>query len=282
MERMERLEVDGVPFEVRFQGFDRPLGVRLAGGGEVSLAPWTCREHLRALGLYLVPGQEGLTLDAPGFCGEVLARSGLSGAQADALAPLALWWASGGGETRAARAGDDGELRLGAYRFQLRPWTQGERMKALADGLGTRPEGGPAFDAATYLGAMLRASVRSVSPSGQQLEDLDAATTAGLLEAVVALNVPDGDSEGALQEQLRLGTQEMAATTLRLCRALGWTPSQVWATPAPEVDRLLRLLDHVEGPAAVPPGRAPLARPRAPRLADHPDAIVIQIEDDPA
>jgi hypothetical protein len=65
--------------------------------------------------------------------------------------------------------------------------------------------------------------------------------------------------------------------TLRLCRALGWTPTQVWATPAVEVDRLLRLLDRTAS-QRIDARRRPVSR--APSLADHPDATVIRIEDD--
>ena len=102
------------------------------------------------------------------------------------------------------------------------------------------------------------------------LDDLDARATAVLLHATVALNLA-GEEEEALLEG-GPAAREWAARTLRLCQALGWTPARVWATPAAEIDRLLRLLDMVR-PQALPA--------RAPRLADHPDATVIRIEDDP-
>jgi hypothetical protein len=91
-----------------------------------------------------------------------------------------------------------------------------------------------------------------------------------LLHATVALNLA-GDEEEALLDG-GPAAREWAARTLRLCQALGWTPARVWATPAAEIDRLLRMLDLVQ-PAAPP--RPP------PRLADHPDATVIRIDDDP-
>ena len=58
-------------------------------------------------------------------------------------------------------------------------------------------------------------------------------------------------------------------------RALGLTPSQVRALPAAEVDRVLDLLaqDAAANPVAAP------RRSRRPRLADHPDAVVILAED---
>jgi hypothetical protein len=188
-----------------------------------------------------------------------------------------LWWASGGDGLE--RRDVEGGVELGGRRFRLRAWTQLERMRALSGSVETRTEGGTSFDAAAYLGAMLRASVQAMEPEGPGLEDLDAATTAGLLDAVVALNVPDAEEPGGLPDEAP-GAKEMAAVTLRLCRALGWTPSQVWATPAPEVDRLLRLLDLTEGSPVARSAPAPAARTGGSRLADHPDAIVIHIEDD--
>jgi hypothetical protein len=269
------IEVDGSSFRVRFNGFHQPLAVEVSGGEELSLPPWTCREHLDALRQHLMPGEAGLALDTPAFCDEVLARSGIQGFRARELAPLALWWASGGGGVQ-ARCGEDGLLQVGPRRFRLQPWTQGDRMKALAESLGVEPNGAPRFDAAAYLEAMLKRCVEILDPAGQPLGEIDAEATAALVTAVVALNVPE--SEDALGMQPGVATRELAVMTLRICRALGWTPSQVWALPAPEVDRILALLDATEGTAVE---RATLAvRTGPPRLADHPDAIVIQIEDD--
>jgi hypothetical protein len=125
---------------------------------------------------------------------------------------------------------------------------------------------------------MLEASVRSVEPAGTELRTLDSASTAALLEAVVALNVA-GEEEAAL-----LSSPEIATSTLRICRELGWTPGQVWATPAPEVDRLLRLMEAARGaaPSRADAGRgpSPLPPPMGSGIASHPDAIIIQIEDD--
>jgi hypothetical protein len=271
------LEVDGGQYPVHFQGFHEPLHVWTRSGGRLALSPWTCGEHLRALGRHLRPEGEGLALDERAFCGEVLARCGVEPAQEEELAPLALWWAAGGGESQ-ARPGPDGWLTLASCRIRLRPWTCGERLRAQGLSLRAGPGGGRSFDAGVYLAAMVEASVDAVEPPDVRVESLDAASTVALLDAMVALNVP-----GAWEEQLA-GTEEAAAMTLRLCRELGWTPSQVWATPAPEVDLLLRLLDQVQGVRRPAPGRTPVPRAPSgpPRIADLPDAIVIQIEDEPA
>ena len=91
--------------------------------------------------------------------------------------------------------------------------------------------------------------------------------------AAGALNLCDDEDEALLQGGP--AARECAARTLRLCQALGWTPARVWATPAIEVDRLLRMLDLVQPSAAAP-------RPAGRRsLADHPDATLIRIDDDP-
>jgi len=277
MQSSSAIEVDGVAYQVHFQGFREPLHVHLQGGREIALRPWTCGAHLDALGRHLRPAPAGLALDAPSFCGEVLADSGLSADLLPEIGPLALWWAAGGDARPPARPDADGWLELDGARVQLRPWTHGERLRALGDSVVTGPDERTSFDVAAYLGAMLRASVRAWAPGPpRDPRELDAASTAALLDAVVALNVPEGLLEDDLSERLRAGAQEVAALTLRLCRALGWTPSQVAAAPAAEIDRLLELLDVVEGRAGASAAAAP-----TPRIADHPDAVVIQIEDDP-
>ncbi len=277
MEATSILEVDGSQYPVHFQGFHEPLHVWTRSGERITLSPWTCGEHLRALGRHLRAEGPGLTLDERAFCGEVLARCEQGPTHEEELAPLALWWAVGGGEPR-TRPDPAGWLALASCRVRLRPWTCGERLRAQGRSLRAGSGGERSFDAGAYLAAMVEASVDLVEPPGARVETLDAESTVALLDAVVALNVP-----GEWEEQLA-DSEEAAAMTLRLCRELGWTPSQVWATPASEVDLLLRLLDRVRGgdqpaPAPTPTPRAPS---RPPRLADFPDAIVIQIEDEPA
>jgi hypothetical protein len=278
MEPSSTLEVDGVEYPVHFQDFHQPLHVWLRSGEHVSLRPWTCAEHLRALGSCLRPGGEGVALDEHAFCGEVLARSGLDHAQEEELAPLVLWWTAGGG-TPEVHMSMDGWLELASCRVRLRTWTYGERSRALNRCTRTRPEGGQSFDAGAYLAAMVDASVCEVVPAGVRVEELDAASTVALLDAVVMLNIPNGE----LTEQT-VASEEEVATMLRLCRELRWTPSQVWTTPAPEVDRLLQLLDREREGAQSPPEPAPVPRGPAstPRMADFPDAVVIQIEDESA
>jgi hypothetical protein len=287
---LSRVEVDGIVYRVSFRGFGAPMAVLLDGGGEVTLSPWTCADHLRALAAHVTAEGGALALDPDGFAGDVLAKSGIRGAAAEEIKPLALLWAAGGAGASGpaeepTRAAPEGWIDLGGGRARLRAWTSAERLRALRDTTVASDAGG-AIDLIGYLERMIAASVAEVEPRGYDVRGCDAAATAALLDAVLAINVPDpredifDDSPAA---------RELAAATLRLCRALGWTPSQVLSTPAPEVDRLLRLLDRVEGPSAgaPPPGtiaRTPVAP--SPSFAGHsawvgqPDAIVIRIEDD--
>lgn len=267
---MSRLALDlsGTPCLLDFEGFHRPLGVT-AGTTAFALAPWTYRRHMDTLRASTRAAGADLRLDTRRLGAAVLAGLDLPDPVARALEPLALWWAAGGDDALPAPPLEGEWLDLGpAGRARLRPWSERQRFAALSAALSG--EGDDTwFDPVSYLDAMVRASLL-VLDGPAPLDDLDARATAVLLHATVALNLA-GDEEEALLEG-GPAAREWAARTLRLCQALGWTPARVWATPAAEIDRLLRLLDMVR-PA---PRQA-----RTPRLADHPDATVIRIEDDP-
>ena len=259
------IDVDGLVYATDFQGFDKAMNARSVAGAEVDLRPWPLSAHLTALDECVVPTAHGLALDSRELSRRVLAHSGVAEDAQTRFAPLALWWASGGEALPAALGG--GWYDCGGVRLHLRPWTSGERFQAMArcrraDGDGER------FDLGAYLRAMLETSVVTVEPA-RALDELDSGATRSLLEAVIDLNVV---SPEALADSIP-DTPEADRVTLRLCRALGWTPTQVWATPAVEVDRLLRLLDRTAASETAAPARVA-------RLADHPDATVIRIEDD--
>lgn len=259
------IDIDGLVYATDFQGFHTAMNARTPAGEQVELQPWPLRAHLAALEECVFPTRHGLALDGRAFSRRVLEHSQVSENQHEAFGPLALWWASGGKTSPAALGGDWYEV--GAMRAQLRPWTGGERFLTLSR-CRLAGEDGIRFDLGAYLRALLEASVVTLEPS-RPLDELDSAATRALLEAVIALNVADSHASA---ESLP-NTPEAARLTLRLCRALGWTPTQVWATPAPEVDRLLALLDRIESDGT----RAPA---RSTGLAQHPDAVVIRIEDD--
>ena len=167
------------------------------------------------------------------------------------------------------------------FGVRLEPWTSGDRLKALATSVVAGPDGTHGFNAGDYLREMLSASVVETDPEQLNIWELDSNASAILVDAVVGLNVPKNPLAMGSAQGLETGTRQVALSTLRLCRYLGWTPSRVWATPASEVDVLLSMLDVVEGTATgLPPEPEQESRYRG--LAAHPDAIVIQVEDDPA
>jgi hypothetical protein len=251
-------EIDGVAFRGRFAGFAQPLEVRQPGQPPVSLRPWPYRAHMQALSESLFAGHGGLTLDGLYFASRVLGWSGIPDARLAALAPLALWWAAGGDHETGSDPCD-----LGVSRVTLRPWSEGDRLAALRAVRRMHT-----FDAPAYLDRMVRASVAAFTPA-TQLDTLDSHATARLLEAVVALNASDPAEDPLLGDGP--DGAETARTILALCRALGWTPAQVLAAPAVEIDRLRRLLALAE------PVPAPARSVRS-RLADHPDAVIIRFE----
>lgn len=270
MARLE-LNLSGQPCVLDFDGFHRPLGVT-AGAFALTLPPWTYRRHMDTLRACTHASGTELHLDSAGLCAAVLAAPAVPDALRRQLEPVALWWAAGGDEALPATP-DDGEwLPLGAdSRARLRPWSERQRLAALNAALSHDADDGDDtwFDPVAYLDAMVRASLLQLD-GPTPLDSLDARATAVLLHATVALNLRDDEDDALLQGGP--AAREIAARTLRICQALGWTPARVWATPAAEVDRLLRLLDLL-----VPPAPAPRRR----SLADHPDATVIHIDDDP-
>lgn len=256
--------------------------------------PEPMREQLRPLALWWALGRAP-EADQPD------ARSD-SGTSADALAGTDAGPDAGfdpGHDAPPARDAD-GWIALGpALRAQLRPWTWGERLAAQRARLEQTPEGLD-FDAVAYLERMLAACVQRVENAAGEavpLELLDAGATRTLLAAVTAMNHPDRQATAPLAEL----PPALATATLRLCAALGWPPGRVLAMPAAEVDALLALLDAAEGHGPDGPGgpggrlaggltlqpRAPAparpwvtTTPARPRIADHPDAVVILFGND--
>lgn len=247
------VEIDGVVFRGQFNGFAKPLKIALPVGDIFVLQPWRYADHMAALRQSLFCGDSGLILDSQYFASRVLAASQIPEVHLPTLAPIALWWAAGGEDQPPHDEGD-----LGTCRVTLRQWTEGERLAALraAHHAGT-------FDPPLYLDRMVGASAVAFAPESE-LDQLDSLATARLLAAVVTLNVPD-----AAADPLLTGGEEEARAMLALCRRLGWTPAQILAAPAAEVDRMRRLLELVD------PAPQRIMRTGG-RLADHRDATVIQ------
>jgi hypothetical protein len=283
---MQTLVIDEQSFAIEFSGFSQPLRARLLGDGSaaIELRPWRCIDHLDQLRSTLRVGDGGLELDADAYADAVLDRSAASEGDRDLFRGLALWWASGREpEARrepAARVDGDGWVALDGEgtSARLRTWTWGERLAAQRQHLHVDDDAGESaveFDPVDYLVAMLeRCLVELRGPAAASWTQLDARASRRLLAALVDLNHVDDKSD-----PLSTLSPALAASTLRLCAALGWTPQQVLAAPAPEVQRLLSLLDKTQGsPPSRPHRRAP-AQPRRPSVADHPDAVVILFSD---
>lgn len=274
------LEICGQPHELRHAGWDQPLELRTrAGGASWCLPPWRYRDHLAGLraGLHLAPiapaGEEPLALDTQRYLGGMAAYAGLDPATRAERLPLALWWAGGGDAAPAVRRDASGVTEIDGLSFRLQGWSERARLAALLACLIEEPgEGaGGRFDAVAYLDAMVR---QTVLAEGDVLDELPTHWALPLIDEVVGLNVVKPEAEPLPMAGPR--AQAAAAQTLRLCRALGWTPSQVWAAPAAEIDRLNALLDRVEQRHAT---TAPPVAARRSRLAEHPDAVLIRIED---
>lgn len=272
-EGREIVEIDGRRYAVRrLHGpYGTALELERGPAGALRLRPWTLADHLAALDTTTYLEGQAPRLDPARLAAAVLART--CDAQLDAaaiaeLTPLALWWA--GGAAPPARPDRDGALDLSCGRVRLRPWSSLARARALDRCLDPRTG---ALRIGSYLAQMIAASTTApFDPLALAGDD-----AAALLDAVTAINTPAHDLASGP------GSTELARNTVRLCRALGWTPGQVWATDAVELDRLLALLDRVEQPAPpAPVRRAPPPRPPvAPgsRLAAFPDAVVIEVGD---
>ncbi|AKQ66590.1 hypothetical protein A176_003502 [Myxococcus hansupus] len=268
------IEVDGRCFVVCVGAPGETLEVDTSTGERVRLGRWSFDAHLAALDRHASVNAQGLHFNAEGFAREVLCGLEVPAAYQTELAPVALWWAAVGGYETSAGVQEDGWLRAGSVRARLRPWTFAERSQALSESTHPSEGGGKAFNLERYLRRMLQTSLVSLEPAGMALSMLDGATTSALLEGALFLNDTGGRDEDVRLKAADADSQAFARVTLRLCKSLGWTPSQVWETPAAEIDRLLTLLEMTEP-------SAPAQRPaqRAPSLADHPDAVVIQVED---
>lgn len=266
------IEVDGIAFNVQFAGFHTDMTATSPAGETVRLQPWRLRQHLAALRQSLFVTTDGLRLDTRAFSSLVLGESGVSDDLAPGFSSLALWWAAGGDPAPHSGPALTGWLDLGPARVNLRPWSNGERLQALGRCLSGEGDAA-SLDTVAYLEAMLSASVVGFDPP-LDAGDLDAAATARLLDVVVELNAPAAGQVDSVLASAIGDSEHLTRATLRLCRSLGWTPSQVWSAPAAEVDRLLALLERLE-PA---PPSAPAEH--SPGLADLPDAVVIRIEDD--
>lgn len=238
------LEVDGVCYDLDYDGHDQPLAARAAGGAVIRLAPWRLDQHLRALGHAARASGGELSLDAAAYAEQVLG-------DAELLAqwgPLALWWAAGAGDAAVSPA------------CSLRPWTLLERAGAVQAALD--PETGR-FDTGRFLSLLLAACVRW--NGGTDPRTLPIAQGGPLLATACRLCAPEPLLPPAVDDPA------LRELTMRVCAALGWSPAQVWQADAVEIDRIVALLDRA-------PGRRPTHGLST--LADLPGTTTIRIDED--
>lgn len=238
------LEVDGLVYKLDYHGHDRPLAARLGEDLALELQPWRLGQHLVALDQALAVDRGGLALDDAAYAAQVLAGAG----EVTRWGPLALWWAAG--------AANEGPPQG----YALRPWTLLERASAVR--AARDPETG-GFHVGRYL-SMLVACCVARAGGGEPLA-LPMCQGGPLLAAACRLCAPEPLLPAVMDDPA------LRALTMRVCTALGWSPSRVWQTPAGEIDQVLALLDRT--PASRP-------RPKLSALADLPDTHTIHFEDE--
>lgn len=267
---MRELVIEGLRYAVTPGGVSGSLRATMREV-EVELAPWTWADHLAALRRHLRAQGGRLVLDEEGYAREVLRQATLDEESRAFLVPLALWWAAGG-DRRAAPSTPDpaGWVHLGAgLRAQIRAWSWRQRlavMRACVEAVGDAHVVDPLGIVERLLATTLLVLEHSDTGRVQQLGAVDAAVAHELLATLTELCMPSPDPTDDAWHQ----DPAIAAQVLRLCGALGWTPSQVLDAPAAEVDVLRWLLERGE------PGDAAPSRRRALRLHDHPDAMVLE------
>ena len=253
--------IDDVTYNVRFEGFEVPLEITLSDGTEASLMPWTYREHMEALRQNLLVNGKSIDIDESGFAGFVLQRSGIPEMYHEELSKLAIFWASAGNEQKNTTQNEDW-FDFGNMKLKMSPWSTLEREQAISGNLESVGDG-ETFDVIGYLDAMIRQSIQDMEPV-VDLNELDPLVMTSLFKSVLEMNAPTP----LLPENVS------AEKTLRLCSALGWTPTQVWNAPAVETDRLLALLESMQPETVAAPPTSTSS------LANHPDAVVFHFEDD--
>ncbi|MEM7158024.1 MAG: hypothetical protein AAF799_34605 [Myxococcota bacterium] len=267
---MNDVEIDGRPYAVALGEGGQPLRARV-DDGEFEFPAWTWGDHRDALRRHLdvVDGQ--LVLDEAGYARRVLARAEVADEHHARLVPLALWWAAGAGSVVSPRPVPNEWLDLGrGVRAKVRAWSFRERMVVLRECLEYRAEE-PFIDPLVLVERLLSDGVLALEDDGEEriddLDGLDAVVVHALLAALTEYSMPGAN---AVDDAL-LDDPVLASQVLRVCRAMGWTPSRVLEAPAGEIDALVALLGPQEAPARTL-RRAP-ARSR--RLHDQPDAMVL-------
>jgi len=295
---MRTVVIDDVAYTVVFQGVDKALQIKVTNGEVVTLLPWLLRDFIPVLAVCLIHSMDGLQLNRTQYAQAVLRHSSVSKLYWQELALLALWWGCGANSDMNITELDNGQLRLGRYLFELRGWSGHQRMTALSvctleqqDNM--HLDGEFSFDLVQYLRLMVQSSVISACQSESKqpidIDVLDCATALALINRVISLNVV-----GSLDSEIKLwsvgaSTRQVAQKTLTLCKVLGWGPTQLWALPAAEIDRLYAMTQllqedrsqliqsQIYSNRASPPA---VNASHSSRFTSDPDSTFIQIKSD--
>ena len=192
----------------------------------------------------------------------------LPAAAGDALLAAALEMLEQEREGLALRRTDlaDGvRLEAAGLTLKLRPWTFGQRNRALAACL-RLTDGQPRLDQPAFERTMVcTCTTRLTDEKALPLMPADVANwPVPLGEAVVQLldelNGVDPGRDAVLQACVRQGIAHPDLTLLHLCQTFGWTPEAVESLAAHQAERLLGALRALGAP---PPGQqtAPASHP---------------------
>lgn len=237
----------------------------------LELPHWSAAQHLDAMRRHLVPGPAGLDLDGEGYAAEVLASTEAPVTRWGELVPLALWWATRPDLDTASDV-QDATLHDGS-RVELHDCTWRERLTAACEGLVQSPDGA-AIDVVRVMEGLLERVVERIEAPGGQCRSWRALGGSSLVRLSSRL-LERSSREAPFPELMGLDdAPEHARVLLELCRALGRTPTQVFALPATEVDLVRELIRRSDVAASLRALRRSHSRPHAP-LHDAPDAIVI-------
>ncbi|WP_428265602.1 hypothetical protein [Haliangium sp.] len=169
--------------------------------------------------------------------------------------------------------------------YCLAPWSWGTRNRLLADavrgGPGIGSASSPEIDPARLHERALAVTCVSVdgrAPAPTWLDELDADVGDALLEYLLAGGELEPEDAHELVAAVRAGRDHDGITLYTLCRDFGWTPAQVRAQRAIDVDVLMCVHRAMGERGPAPPGRA------APTYGDanSGNETVILISQDPA
>jgi hypothetical protein len=147
-------------------------------------------------------------------------------------------------------------LHAGGLQLRLRPWTFGERNRALGACF-RLVAGEPCIDMAAFERAMVSTCVTAVAGEAPP-RPVTPAEAAGwpvpLGEAVVQvldeLNGLDPQRDEVLQACVQRGIPHPDLTLLHLCRTFGWTPAVAESLEARQAERLMAALRALSAPPA--------------------------------